>query len=314
MDDTISANGDIASVSADSGAAPAPATPLSTPDPGAAPISGQAAETGSTPTDATTTAPGPVPYERFEQINRRMRDAEDRWQKTEQSWGDLLQHDPGMVRNALGILQRAAADPVEHVTQLLAELQGDPRYQQKVASQAARILGSLRQQAKEDPEPQPDLVAENGAPVMSAARQREWLSWSQRRVQAEYDAKLAEATAPLKVLMERERRNEVSRKANEEAAQQYQKALTWHGFKEHEADIAKAFNENANWSLTDAYIHVLHTKILPSLPAQAQAKVVADLQSKAAAQTLNPAGTVKPSAPDFHGDFKAALEFAAGKR
>ena len=98
------------------------------------------------------------------------------------------------------------------------------------------------------------------------------------------------------------------------AAQQYQQALKWHGFKEHEADIAKAFNENANWSLTDAYIHVLHTKILPSLPAQAQAKVVADLQSKAAAQTLNPAGTVKPSAPDFHGDFKAALEFAAGKR
>jgi hypothetical protein len=247
-------------------------------------------------------------------MNREYKAAKEWRDQKEQTWGDLLQHDPGMVRNALGILQRAAADPVEHVTQLLAELQGDPRYQAKVASQAARILGSLRQQAKEDPEPQPDLVAENGAPVMSAARQREWLSWSQRRVQAEYDAKLAEATAPLKVLMERERRNEVSRKANEEAAQQYQKALTWHGFKEHEADIAKAFNENANWSLTDAYIHVLHTKILPSLPARAQAQVVADLQSKAAAQTLNPSGTVKPSAPDFHGDFKAALEFAAGKR
>jgi len=255
-----------------------------------------------------------VPYERFDQINRRMRDAEERWQKTEQTWGDLLQHDPGMVRNALGILQRAAADPVEHVTQLLAELQGDPRYQQKVASQAARILGSLRQQAKEDPQPQPDLVAENGAAVMSAPRQQELLDWHLRRLQANYEAKIAEATAPLKVLMDRERRNEVSRKANEEAAQQYQKAMKWHGFKEHEADIAKAFNENATWSLSDAYIHVLHTKILPALPAKAQAQVVADLQSKAAAQTLNPSGSVKPTAPDFHGDFKAALEFAAAKR
>jgi hypothetical protein len=50
------------------------------------------------------------------------------------------------------------------------------------------------------------------------------------------------------------------------------------------------------------------------MPAKAQAQVVADLQSKAAAQTLNPTNTSKAAAPDFKGDFKAALEYHAGKR
>ena len=314
MDET-SANGDIAPVTTGSGSAPEPATTTETvASTGSPTIAGSADQPGSVTTDATT--PGPIPYERFEQINRRMKDAEERWQGVERSWGDILKADPQQVRQMLGVVQRIAADPVEHAVQILTEAQQDDRFRAKVASQAARILGTLRQhQPKaEEPEPQPDLVAENGSPVMSASRLREWQHWNQRRQQAEFDAKLAETVAPFKSLVERQRQQELEMQTTKHAEATLQKARQWHGFKEHEADIAKVFKENPDFTLQDAYLHVLHTTILPALPAQAQAKVVADLQSKAAAQTLNPASTARPSTPDFKGDFKAALEWAAANK
>lgn len=243
-----------------------------------------------------------------------MQEAEGRWKTAEQSWGEVLKYDPQQVRGAVDFARRFYADPVESVAQILQELQGNEQYRPKLGSQAARILSSLRStQPKEEPEPQPDLVAENGAPVMSAQRLREWQGWNQRRLQADFDAKLQQTIAPFKGMVEREQQQKIQQQVNEAAAKQYERAKSWHGFKEHEAEIAKSFNENPDWTLQDAYLHVLHTKILPALPAQAQAKVVADLQSKAAAQTLNPSGATKPAAPDFGGDFKKALEHF-GKR
>lgn len=312
--DNASPNGDIGSAPAESATAPVAATTETPVDAGAAPISGQPESQGSLTTDATA-QPGPIPYQRFAEVNRRMQEAEDRWKNTEQSWGEILKADPARIRTMLDWYQRAAADPVEHVAQLLTELGGHEQYRGKLASQAARLLGSLRQvQPREDPEPQPDLVAENGAPVMSAQRLREWQGWNQRNLQKDFDAKLQASIAPFKGMMEREQQAKLQQQANDAASQQYQRAQTWHGFKEHEAEIGKAFNANPSWTLQDAYLHVLHTKILPAMPAQAQAKVVADLQSKAAAQTLNPSGATKPASPDFGGDFKAALEHYSGKR
>ena len=305
--------GDSGSAPAESVAAPTTPTTADTTVSGSPPIAGSVDQPGSLTTDAT--APGPVPYQRFEEVNRRMKDAEDRWRNTEQSWGEILQGNPQQIRDMLGWYQRAAADPVAHATQLLTELQADERYRPQVASQAARILQGLRGlQPKEDPEPQPDLVAENGAPVYSASRLREWRAWDGQRSKVEMESRLTEALKPLREMQQERHQAQVTQHATAQAAQQYHDAQQWHGFKEHEAAIAKAFNDHPRWSLQDAYLHVLHTDILPSYPAQAQAKVVADLQSKAAAQTLNPAGSTRPSTPEFKGDFKAALEHFAAKR
>lgn len=314
MDDTTSPQGDSGSAPAESVTAPVtPTTAAPLDSSGAPPTTGTLEMPGSLTPDATI--PGPIPYQRFAEVNQRMKDAEDKFRQTEQSWGEILKADPRQIRDMLGWYQRAAADPVAHATQLLTELQADPRYQGQVASQAARILGTLRQhQPKEDPEPQPDLQAENGMAVMSAARQREWASWNQRRMQGEFDTKLQQAIAPFKGMAEREQQRQLNQQVDATAAKMYQRAQTWHGFKDHEAEIATVFNANRDWTLQDAYLHVLHTKILPKMPAQAQAQVVADLQSKAAAQTLNPSGATKPATPDFKGDFKAALEYHAGKR
>lgn len=309
-----SPNGDIGSVATtESATAPVAATSAETPASASPATEGSGPSAGSVTTDAT--APGPIPYQRFEEVNRRMKEAEERWQGVEQSWGEILKADPRQIREALGWVQRVAADPVSHVAELLGELQNDPRYRPQVASQAARILQGLRtMQPKEDPEPQPDLVAENGTPVYSAPRLREWREWDGRRSKADLDARLAAELKPLKELQQERQRIALEQRTNADAAQMYQRAKSWHGFAEHEKDIAEAFKANANWTLQDAYLHVLHTKILPAMPAKAQAQVVADLQSKAAAQTLNPSGATRPSAPNFDGDFKAALEYYRDKR
>ena len=183
MDDS-SPNGDIGSAPAESATAPVAATTPDVTTSGSSPIASEPQQTSSLTTDATA-QPGPIPYQRFAEVNKRMQDAEDRWKNTEQSWGEILKADPARIRTMLDWYQRAAADPVEHVAQMLQELQGHEQYRPKLASQAARLLNSLRStQPKEDPEPQPDLVAENGAPVMSASRIREWQTWNQRNVAA----------------------------------------------------------------------------------------------------------------------------------
>jgi hypothetical protein len=147
---------------------------------------------------------------------------------------------------------------------------------------------------------------------------REWQGWNATRSSQALEARLAEALKPLNELRQERQAAAVTQRVTSEASQMYQKASSWHGFKAHEAEIAKVFDANPSFDLKDAYLDVLHRVILPTLPAQAQAKVVADLQSKAAAQSLNPAGSARPSMPEFKGDttdrMKAALEHFSGKR
>lgn len=313
-DVATSVSGDMTSADTGSAGSPTAATPSFTGSDGsgAQPLAGTGGEGSDQTPDATTQAVGPIPYERFREVNERMKAAEQRWQQIEQRYGSVLQLDPGALQGMLGWYQQAAQNPVEFATTLLNELAGNDQYRGQVASQAARILGGLRQFApKEDPEPQPDLVAENGAAVYSAQQQRAWQEWNQRHLQAAFDAKLAQATAPLQRLQQEQQVAQVTRQAEQVASHQYQQAQTWHGFKQHEAKIAKVFSDNPNLTLQDAYLHVLHTDILPSLPAQAQASVVADMQRKAAAQSLNPGNATRGAGPEVKGaeadDFAKAL-------
>lgn len=265
--------------------------------------------------NTATNQPGPIPYERFYEVNERMKAAEQnaaRWQKAQEQFGDLSQVDPTVYRTAMGLVNQLRTSPVEAVTALINELSANDQYRPQLASQAARLLNGLRvKQPAEDPEPQPDLMAENGSPVYSATQQRSWLEWNQRKMQANFEQKLADATAPLRDMQREREIAKVQQHAESVASQMYERAKTWHGFKENEAKIREAFAANPGWQLQDAYLHVLHTDILPKLPAQAQAKVVADLQQKAAAQTINPSGASAPAAPDFKGDFAKALAFYA---
>jgi hypothetical protein len=248
-------------------------------------------------------------------VNERAKAAEQRWAQVQGQFGDLSQVDPNVYRTAMSLASQLQANPVEVVTQLLTELSGHQDYGQAIISQAAKVLQGRRGSApREDPEPQPDLIAENGAPVYSATQQREWLTWNQRRMQAEFEAKLDAGLRPLKELTQERAVARVQQQATETADRKLAEARQWHGFKDHEAEIAAAWKQHPEWTtLEQAYVHFFHDTLLPALTANAEAKVVAGLQQKAAANTLSPSSTSRSAAPDFKGDFTKALEFYGSK-
>lgn len=253
-----------------------------------------------------------MPYSRFKEVNERVKAAEQRWQQIQSQFGDLSQVDPNVYRTAMSLANQLQADPVAVATQLLSELAGHEQYGPAVISQAARVLQGRRgaAQPQEAPEPQPDLMAENGEAVYSARQLREWQAWNQQRQQAALDARLSEQLKPLKEITQERAVARIQQQAHQTADKMYSEAQQWHGFKEHEAKIAERWRAHPEWKTVEqAYINYFHSDILPTMSAKAQAQVVADLQQKAAANTLNPSGASKPAAPDFKGDIKAALEY-----
>ena len=250
-------------------------------------------------------SPGPIPYQRFAEVNRRMKDAEERWQGTEQSWGEILKANPQQYTRDAGLVSagRSRSGGISGPNPLGATAEPAVSAASRV-SQAAKILEMLRhQQPKEDPEPQPDLVAENGCPVMSAQRLREWQGWMQGRQQREFDAKLEQTVAPFKSLVERQQQQELTAasRTSRPTQQLPDGAGSGTGSRNTKRTSPRRSTRTATSTLQDAYLHVLHTKILPAIPAQAQAQVVADLQSKAAAQTLNPSGATQAFGPRLQG-------------
>jgi hypothetical protein len=169
MDD-FSASGEIASAPADSGGSPSSPSPATGSDTPAQATPGQTVS-GTTDSATLSSTPGPIPYERFHEVNGRMKAAEERWQRTQASFGDILDRDPQTLRQMEQWYRQAGADPVQFATELLDNLVTNETYRPKVASQAARILNSLKAvKPTEAPEPQPDLVAENGARVAGLER------------------------------------------------------------------------------------------------------------------------------------------------
>lgn len=245
-----------------------------------------------------------------------MQEAERRIKEWEASHGDVLKLPAEQVKAMREFAADFQADPVQTVMRLNERLQGDARFGPQLASAAARMLQARRGQGQPaaEPEPEPDLMAENGQPVYSAPQMRKWQAWQAGQMEAKILQRLAPLEQQAKATAEERRVSEVRQRANAQADTLLAQAKTWHGFEAHQDAILEAFKSHEDWTLQDAYLSVLHSKILPAMPAQAQATVVADLQQKAAAQTLNPAGGAPASSPDFGGDFKKALQHFAGKK
>ena len=265
-----------------------------------------AEQTPNSPTGSDGTPPEREPFiprARFDEINQRMQAAERQYQDVQQRYGRVLGQDPQAIERALWVYQQLAADPVAGATQLLQELHGHPQYGPRVASEAARLLASMRGQQPVE-EPQPDMQAEDGRAVYSADQQRKWYAWQAQQ----QEAALSQRLAPYEQALQQQQYAAMEQQAYSGAREQldYMRA-NWHGFKDHEGDV-RSVMEQSNLSPQDAYLYVLHTKILPGSQAKTQAQVMANLQAKAGAQTVNPGGAGGGKTPDFGGDFKKALE------
>ena len=66
--------------------------------------------------------------------------------------------------------------------------------------------------------------------------------------------------------------------------------------------------QHDDWSLHDAYLHILHTEILPKADQTSQTKLLTQLQTQAAGATVHPGATTPSATPKFK-SFREAAEY-----
>ena len=259
---------------------------------------------------------GPVPFDRHKAIldgaygERDTARREFQEYKERHGWADQV--DPQEFQHLQRWSTAYREDPVKWMAETISELrQMYPHLTPALTSEAARILGGARGlHTTPEPEIEPDIpVLDPQGNVVSQA-------FSADRVKQYVTRAVAEAlgrdVAPLKKSVEDQQASVVAQRERAasiaDADAVYKQAEQWHGFAEHKPAIAKAFHAHPNWSLQDAYLHVLHTEILPKFDQASQTKLLTQLKTQAAGGTVRPDGAGQAK-PDFKGDFRKALAY-----
>lgn len=291
---------------ADAGAASSPAQPDSAPPDAAAAVQ---------PTEPAVDAPAPeregfIPRARFDEVNTRKNELEQKWQQ----WAWAEQYQPTDLQRAAGFVRGFDVNPVIATSQLVEHLLNDPTHGPVLTSQMARWLSARKSQGAAEQEPQPDLVAENGAPVYSAPQLRKWQDWNAAKLRAELTGEIQELKADREARQQAERATRLDHEIGQQADRIMAELRTYDGFVDHEAEITQIYLAHPQMTPHQAYLKWYHEKRLPTLASQAtkhaQSQVLADLKSKASAASINPAQpqatTPKRYSPDADG-FAAAL-------
>jgi len=277
---------DALSAPAASPAAPDSTTPPADPTaaaPTAPPVSG-----GSTP--------GPVPYDRFQEVIRTRNDLQKRIEGL--SWAQQVP--PDMGPRFAAMVQRLQGDPVAFLAELSAEIQAHPEHGPRLRSEAARVLSRGRgQAANAEPEPDmkvPDPAAPGGFHVWrSAQNQAEWLNWHRQQWTADIDKRLA----PLQQVTQTvQQERELAARAEEAvttARETLNELRQRPHFDQHKPAITARFKElmegrpddavTAQLALHQAYLDV----VLPAIQETSKADLLRTLKTQATASTQNPA-------------------------
>lgn len=272
-----------------------------TTDPTAQP---EAATTAPAAETSQESAKGPIPFEAHKTAleNARAKAAEAAKAELLQSVGWAQNLDRTTVEQGLEIGRLYQQDRAGFVRQLLMEASSDPDLAPLVRSEAARVLGQRRQTQPDQaaPDLSPDI------PVMDAEGRVVAQTFSSDRVQQIVQQAVQQAldreVAPLKQDYQTRRQQEAARQ-EQQAIQTYSQDIYSEaadmlpGFKEHEADIAKAFERipshvPADKALRLAWKEVVGGKLAPA--DQVRADTLKDLQTKAAASAVNPASAAIP--------------------
>ncbi len=280
--------------------------------------------TASTPEAATTpsaTEPtpgeapldtGPIPLERHKAILEKERkersELEAKWART--AWADELVSagkTREQIQDALALFDGIDRDPAGFLERFYEQLQGQPELAPQVRSWAGKVLAGGRKPVEAadpvgDPEPQPDFES-NGVPFFSAPQMQKHLQWQQRQM----EAKWTERMSPL-LTAHQQREQEVQfqrqvAKETESLKAQLEEMRQKPYFTDHEADIRAYLAERQfNSTLQDAYVHVLTTKVLPTLKSTERASTLAELKTQAAASSAKPSSAA-PATPVRPRDF-----------
>lgn len=223
-----------------------------------------------------------IPRARFDEINTRMQRAEQAQQQFEEykrqhGWAETPE-----AQFSRSLVQKLSADPIAFLGDLVQQLQNSPQFAPQLRSQAARILGAAR--GANDPEPQPDAQDEQGRPGFSYAQMQKHRAWERRQFEASLEQRLQPLQQTQQQLEQERQYRALSAKADQTASQLYQEMQAWPNYKEHEPAIRDLLVKHPNLQPHQAYLHVLKSNILPGY----EQRVLASLQQKAQAQTVNP--------------------------
>lgn len=256
------------------------------------------------PTDASPANRGPVPYDRFSEVNTRMQTAEKRAKEIEDQHGWAKGLDKQTVHDIVQWRVRSQTDLPGFLKELIETAPAD-----KLAvlrSELARQLGTRHADPVSDGEPQPDLQTDTGAPVYSAKQLAAWTAWREARQQAEFDRRFAPMQAELDRGKQERDRVESKAKAQTFATSTMKDAGSWPGFKENVTAIAEEYAKHPvgrneaeeSLALHRAYLAVLTKTILPTYDKTAEERVTATMQTKAAAGTAHPGRTTTAPNPN----------------
>lgn len=189
------------------------------------------------------------------------------------------------------------------------------------AIRAYRQQELARQQAT-DTMPDPDLQTADGTAVYSASQLQKWQEWNARQL----TAKWTEQLQPLQQNVQQWQ--QLVQRAQDESVvtQAVERFKAAHpDFDTHKADLAATINADADLqrlaeqnpalALEVAYARVFQSKVLPAQQKASEQQVLANLQQRAVAGTVNPNAPAPASPRQFQPGaegFAAALSHFAG--
>ncbi len=293
MSDTIT-GGDIAAGMGAAESAPAPASAETTPvSDSQTTVETDAAPATAEPTAATSTPPGPIPFERHQAILAKERQTRE---SLESSLAWAREFQPQQVRQWQQAITWLSSDPVGFY---------------RAMGQQLTQRGYSTQAQAEPQEPAPDLVTEQGKPVYSADQLKAWHRWNNAQLDEKYGR-------PLQQLQQASQVAEITQRASAEAQTTLHEArTTWEGFPELEPKIYALMKSDGRVTLDSAYNRVFREEYLPTLKTRERQAVLSDLAKKPGASTVSPsaAGTAVPKpAKDLSFQELFAQEYARRSR
>ena len=290
-----------------------------TPDPSVSATDASPAAAISQPADATAgpeSASTSPPAWRWQDIleNTRKKTAEEAEARVRQeyAWANDLQ----------------GLDPQERAGLLTwrAALQGDPRAIAAVRAnpQALAAMQGFTQPAAAAVEPEPDLQSSDGTLVYSAPQLKAWQQWNEQKVMSALETRLQ----PMQEVAQTFRQEQqvaaysssvasviAEMKAADPAFAEHSKAVF--DVIQRDPDLLRIAvgdgetRANPKLAIRAAWGEVYRSTVVPSQQKTAEGTMLAHLQQRAVAGTLNPATAVPTTPKSTIGDARAAL-LAAG--
>ena len=210
--------------------------------------------------DSQPGQPGPIPYERFKEVN-------DGYGRLK--WAEAYQ--PEQVSQAVALQQWFNTDP-----------EGAFRYMEDYFTRNGVLKQRQPPQVQAPPpnggRPQPDVVIpETGQKFYSAEAAEKLAHWTA-------DSLLTERLSPIESSVQQFEQDRQSYQAQQAAQSTLQDADTWPHFKGHEREILSEMERDQRLSLEGAYRRV----VFPKLRQLERAAIVNETKQKASASTVNP--------------------------